>query len=301
MSPGRRFARRALTGIMVLAGWPFAALADRLVLTDGTVVEGEILYLVPRGYVLTLPDGDEQLYPHRVIAEVYADHSIEPVPLIVESTPAPSEPQVEPAVGFRPSPRAVPPMSERAPAASLPERAFVACEAAEADETVKMDEREGGDSPSPPPLEPMRAFWAEHPDPVDIGVEILGIRGIGARIELATPNSGVSSVGLRVGAAFEASSYFDGLLQPLYRPRGDRVALWVAPVVDLSLGPLEWSVTAGWSRHFTYEGYTGLAVGLALRWERDGWLGLQAGALLLSDLCLHEPLGVVDIGPTFTW
>jgi len=291
----------AIAGLLMLAGGPRVALADRLVLVDGTVVEGAILYLEPRGYVLALPDGKEQLYPHRDIVEVHADHPIAPAPPIAEPLPTPSEHVDQPAMGFHPFPRTVPPPSERLPVPSLPERAFVTCEAAEAEDPLTIEELQGSDSPSQSPLASIRTFWGEHPDPVDIGIEVLGIRGIGARIELATPTHLFSSVGLRVGAALEASSYFNGLLQPLYSPKGDRIALWVAPVVDVPLGPLEWSVTAGWSRHFTYDGYTGLAAGLALRWEREGWLGLQAGALFLSDTCLREPLSVVDVGPTFTW
>lgn len=286
-----------IAGLLGLAGWPCSATADRLVLADGTVVEGVILYLEPRGYVLALQDGDEKLVLHGDITEVYADHPIAPSRPDVEPLPSRPDPAGEPVVGPPRSPRVVPPFSA-VPASSPPERTFIAVEAAEADVPVKL---EGSADPSRTPLAPLRAFWAEHPDPVDISVEILGIRGLGARIELATPTPGASSVGLRVGAAIEASSYFDGLLQPLISPRGDRFALWVAPVVDFPMGPLELSVTAGWSRHFTYEGYSGLAAGLALRWEREGWLGLQAGALLLSDTCLREPLGVVDVGPTFTW
>jgi len=157
--------------------------------------------------------------------------------------------------------------------------------------------------------------------PLRAGFDIMLGLGTGARLSWRFENGPLRSVDLRFGYAVPAVVW-EGP-NPRALSLGNVFdhysAAYLVQAVDLRLwGPLAFELSGGFSRvggewglledAFTLWGppeptYTGFTAGAALRWTPDSGspLTVNAGALLLSDVCLHYPRLVIDVGPTFQW
>jgi hypothetical protein len=249
---------------------------DRFLLTDGRELLGQMVEGTAGGYLLLTPDGELRFVRLAQVARFELD--------------------------FGPAP----PLGTAFDCAPCAQGEPLQVEGSNESPTVAAVSRPPPTSPSPEQRrEARRRRWERERkrDPLELGFELLPFWGMGGRGEYKIQQPWLESVGLRAGFT---SSALEGFPVPfplwLAEDAEDtRRALYLAGVADLLPTRTQISLSAGWSYHFTYDGYTGMALGVALRHELPEVVSLHAGVLVLTDMCWREPLWVLDVGPHFAW
>jgi len=261
---------------------------DRFWLQDGAVIEGQLMEGTAGGFLVLTPDGELSFVAQPSLDRMVLDAGPPPA---LGSLAGCYERPAPPASATTPErPRPIPTAATPhvAPTQSADERAASDREERQAKQRRARQRR----------WEKERAW-----NPLRVGAELVGIWGVGLRWEYKPDRVMLESFGMRGGVTSSISEGW-GLPFPLWTMttvEQQHRAAYLAGTVDLLPFRTQIGVTGGWSYHFSYDGYAGVALGLALRQELPETITLQAGLLVLSDLCWHQPIYVLDFGPTFAW